>query len=187
MEGDVVTEPDQSLEDWQLQGLSKWVCKADGCETHTPVGDNGRKRYYCDEHQHLAAHAKKDRPPGSVKIQIGPEKATPGRKASELEQVQARAQQLAQMIALLVMSLGQAEDANDILKGSEAWAAAVKNLAQYEDWLRKLAAGGETAGRATAWITVLMATLAMLTPILLRHGAVPDGLRPIAEAMSGTS
>ena len=55
-------------------------------------------------------------------------------------------------------------------------AKAVRDLAEYEEWLRKLAAGGELTGRAMAWVNLALVLCAMLVPILLRHGALPENM-----------
>ena len=61
-------------------------------------------------------------------------------------------------------------------KGAPAVAKAVRDLAEYEEWLRKLAAGGELTGRAMAWVNLALVLCAMLVPILLRHGALPENM-----------
>jgi hypothetical protein len=160
-------------EDWEILGLSKWVCKTPGCENHTPIGDGGRKRYYCDEHQAKKTDAK----PTSIKVQIGSDKSA--KKTDELEMVRARAEQLAGLVSTLIMFVGSAEDSEVIAKNAAQWAVAVRNLAQYEKWLLNLAKGGETSGRTLAWIGVVMSTLTMLVPILMNHDALPDTLKPL--------
>ncbi len=129
---------------------------------------------------HLKTHSRppkptKDKAPPSVTINLGGDKKT---KDPELDAVQERARQLANLVAMLVLLTGQSEDANDIMQGSEPWAKAVRDLAVYEKWLRNLAAGGETSGRAIAWATFVAATIGMLMPILLRHEVLP---KKIAE------
>lgn len=135
--------------------------------------------------------APKDKAPPSVVLNLQPGKKE---KDPQLDAVQERARQLANLIAMLVLTAGQVEDANDIMQGSDAWAKAVRDLAVYEDWLRKLAAGGESSGRVLAWVTFVAATVGMLMPILLRHDVLPDKMAQgfktamsIQEAMSGTS
>ena len=133
--------------------------------------------------------APKDKAPASVTINLGGDKKT---KDPQLDAIQERARQLANLIAVLVLTAGQVDDANDIMQGSEAWAKAVRDLAVYEDWLRKLAAGGESSGRVLAWVTFVAATVGMLMPILLRHEVLPAKMAQgfqtamtIQEAMSG--
>jgi hypothetical protein len=133
----------------------------------------------------------KDKAPPSVTINLGGEKKG---KDPVLDTVEERARQLAGLCAMLVLTAGQAEDAGDIMKGSEAWAKAVRDLAVYEKWLRELASGGEATGRTIAWVTVIMATVGMVLPILLRHQVLPQRLASglqagmgIHEAMSGTA
>jgi hypothetical protein len=135
---------------------------------------------------HLANHAKthgphvprsrakaKDKAPASVTINLGKDKPT---KDPVLDAVEERARQLANLCGMLVLGAGQPDDAIDIINGSEAWAKAVRELAVYEAWLRKLAAGGEESGRAIAWFTFVVATIGMILPILLRHEVLPEKL-----------
>jgi hypothetical protein len=102
---------------------------------------------------------------------------------------------MAGLVAVLLTVAGQPEDAQDIEAAKDAWAKAVRELGDHEAWLRKLGEGGETSDRAVAWLKFLIATLAMLLPILLRHGAIPanvaqflslaDGMVPAEPASPG--
>lgn len=157
-------------------GLGSHVSKKHGLKL--PVTPRVRKRA-------------KDKAPPSVTINLGGEKKG---KDPVLDTVEERARQLAGLCAMLVLTAGQAEDAGDIMKGSEAWAKAVRDLAVYEKWLRELASGGEATGRTIAWVTFVMATVGMVLPILLRHQVLPQRLASglqtgmgIHEAMSGTA
>jgi hypothetical protein len=133
-------------------------------------------------HVPRASRAKKDKAPASVTINLGKDKPT---KDPVLDAVQERARQLANLCGMLVLGAGQADDAIDIINGAEAWSQAVRELAVYEAWLRKLAAGGEESGRALAWFTFVVATIGMVLPILLRHEVLPEKLaHSLKTAMS---
>ena len=126
---------------------------------------------------HLKSHGvktpKKDKAPPSVTINLGEKKPA---KDPVLDAVQERARQLANLCGMVVLGAGQPDDAIDIINGAEAWSQAVRELAVYEAWLRKLAAGGEESGRAIAWFTFIAATIGMILPILLRHEVLPERL-----------
>ncbi len=122
----------------------------------------------------------KDKAPPSVTVNIAGPKSTG--KDPALDAVEERARQLAQIIAGLVMMAGQPADALDIQKGSEPWSKAVRELAVYEPWLKRLAAGGEESGRVMAWVAVIASTLGMTMPILLRHNVLPEKLASSFEA-----
>jgi hypothetical protein len=110
---------------------------------------------------HLKSHGvktpKKDKAPPSVTINLGEKKPT---KDPVLDAVQERARQLANLCGMVVLTAGQPD----------------RELAVYEAWLRKLAAGGEESGRAIAWFTFIAATIGMILPILLRHEVLPERL-----------
>ena len=74
---------------------------------------------------------------------------------------------------------GQADDAGDIQRNRDQVALALKELARYEPWLKKLAAGGEMGDRAMAWIVAITAVVTMLVPICDRRGWIPEQLRPM--------
>lgn len=124
--------------------------------------------------RHYAGDRPKDRPPTSIKVTVG---GSSGSKSDPvLAQVEQRAKQLAQGVAVGLLLLGQADDARDVQAGSEQWARSVRELAVYESWLKNLAAGGEASARAIAWLQFAMATMALSLPILLRHGAIPESI-----------
>lgn len=123
---------------------------------------------------------KADQAPASVVLNLGGDSK---KKDPDLEAVEARAKQLVGLIAALVLLAGQADDAVDLQKGSEAWAKTVAELAEYEPWLKKLAAGGEMAGRTAAWISLVVATAALALPILVRHEALPAQIAAFAEML----
>jgi hypothetical protein len=114
-------------------------------------------------------------------------KARHGAKPEQLAAVEARALQIAQLSAavILMATAGphREADAADIAMGAPAWAAAVKELAVYEPWVRKLAAGGEMSERAMAWVAVVMATAGIASPILVRHEIVSGRVTQLAETL----
>jgi hypothetical protein len=119
------------------------------------------------------------RPQRATTVTVNMPKPATAKRDPVLEQVEQRAKFIANMTASLVLMIGQEADALDIAKGADPWAASVKNLAKYEDWLKALGQGGETPERVTAWVEFLMATGAMALPILLRHGAIPDAIAKV--------
>lgn len=154
---------------------------------------------YCDLHStpEAARRRKKaqrtgpngDRAPhsvGDIHLNLNtPGPAKGSKKDAEIARVRERAKQLAGIIAMLVDISGHEADAIDINNGADAWAGAVAQLAQYEDWLRRIAAGGEAGDRAMAWITLAMATIGMVLPILVRHEVLPAHLAAMAQTMTG--
>lgn len=168
-------------------------CAQNGCDrSFDATGAGGHFRKYCDDHQppKKAAKGKRkppaDKPPTSINVNLGNKAKS---KDKELDAVEDRARQLVQVLAALVLLAGQPEDAADIERGAPALSKSLRELAEYEDWLRKLAQGGDTTGRAMAWIQFAVALIGMLMPILLRHGALPAGIMGMAETafqMGGT-
>jgi hypothetical protein len=126
-----------------------------------------------------------DKAPTSVNVNLGSPRSSS--KDKELAAVEARAVQLMQTAAALLLLTGHADDAGDVAKGAEPWGKSVRELAVYEDWLRKLASGGEIAGRTMAWVNVALVTLAIIVPILSRHDVLPDNLAQMATGMFGVA
>lgn len=161
-------------------------CAEAGCvEVFDATGTAGHWRKYCDTHRPPAKPKKgktarpvRDKTAPTVNINMGPKSKS---KNTELDAVEDRARQLVQVAAALVLLAGQPEDAADIDKGAPALAKSLRELAEYEDWLRKLAQGGDTTGRAMAWVQFAVALIGMLMPILMRHGALPAGIMGMAE------
>lgn len=125
--------------------------------------------------------------PGSININLG---APAGRKSKadakkdrDAATVEAKAAQLAQMIVIVLTMVQQGEDATIVQNGAEQWAKAVGGLGPYEPWLVKLCEGGETAGRAMAWLTAILATLGIAVPVLIHHNLIPAG--PLQQAFAG--
>jgi hypothetical protein len=118
----------------------------------------------------------RDPRPASISVNL------PGGKSDKsdpvLQAVEDRARSLVEILAAVVLMAGAPEDAVDIQNGAPQIAKAVRDLAQYEEWLRKLAAGGETSGRVMAWIGLVTTLAAVALPIMARHGALPG---PIAQ------
>ena len=123
---------------------------------------------------------RRDRPPTTVKIQVGAERAGKSDAAAK-----ARVEQLINMIAGSLAMAGQLEDAADIMAAREQFCLCVIELSKYEPWLKRLLEGGQTSGRIMAWVAMALATLGMVLPIFNRHGWVPDELKPAAMALVG--
>ncbi len=161
------------------------ACDQEGCEqTFDTAQQLGYHRWRAHGIKKAAApkRTKRDRPPATVKIQVGPEKATTAKSDAATK---ARIEQLVSMICGGLAMAGQAQDAADIMRGREQLALAVVELAKYEPWLRRLLAGGEATGRVMAWVTLGLTVLMMAIPILDRHGALPQELRPMALSLVG--
>lgn len=164
------------------------ICDFPDCEQTFVLSPRGfgPKRKRCDEHLNKTppgSHRKKERAPTSINFNLP---KAPGKKDPALEAVERRAMWLAGMVSVAVLFLGQPEDAADIERGRELWAKSVGELAEYEPWLKKLAAGGEGSARVMAWVKVGTATGAMLLPIFLRHDALPAFLANLFRQMEQT-
>lgn len=145
-------------------------------------GNRGRPPTMCAEH----APVKRERvKPASVTVNIRPPASRVARAEKELAEVEARAHQLMQVAAALVLIIGHEGDAQDMANGAEQWAKAVRGLAEHEAWVRKLAAGGEASARTIAWIQFAVATGAILVPILIRHKALPKGVSQALGTVMG--
>lgn len=195
------TEPSVGDGPEMVDAVAARTCKEPGCPNPLPTSGQGwHFRQYCDEHFKGSNKKKKantrgrgggktgDRTPGTVKVQIGTARAPKGDPG--LDKVEANVRQLCQTITGLLVLIGQAEDANDIRQGTEQLAQALKNLAQYEPWLKKLLAGGGSSDRVMAWVTAVMALLAILYPILDRRQIIPPQLKEVlglAGAVSVTT
>jgi hypothetical protein len=130
-----------------------------------------------------AGGASGDRVPPSVTFNLGGPGG--GGKDATLDDVEKRARDLLTTISAFFLIAGLRDDAADLQKGSEPWAKAVRDLAEYEEWLRKMAAGGETSGRITAWINLLLVTVGLAAPVLVRHGMLPEGMAEKAREAFG--
>jgi len=106
-----------------------------------------------------------------VAVDVGVNKQQP--KDPALEAVRERAEQVASGVAVALYFLGAEADAADIERRKGTWALSVQALAVHEEWLRKLAQGGQGAERVQAWVGFVAATFMMAAPILGRHGALP--------------
>lgn len=164
-------------------------CQKPGCDQPLPIPHHVTRKY-CDEHQPNSSKktgkVKKDKSPPNVVIDMGVGKQT-SKGDKELAAVEAKAAQIASVLAALVLMAGQPEDAEDITKATPQWSKSVRELAEHEAWLRKIATGGETSARAMAWITFAVATVSMVLPILLRHKALPENISTMAATFLGVS
>lgn len=170
------------------------LCAFPDCDNtfvRSPIGF-GKKRKFCDEHLSKGSsrpgkRARDRKPAGlNVNVQVG---GTKKGKDAELDKVRANALMLANVIAgAMAMLAAENEtlkaDAADVHAGAEPWADSVRELARYEDWLRKLAQGGEATERAMAWVGFIFATVGMLVPILLRHKVLPAEVAQLIQAQT---
>ncbi len=184
--GEAPTGPQEPWEDEpgpDVPPASLRVCQYEGCGNALPLTAHGRQ-IYCEDH-------KGGRPaPGTprVNVQIGASRpSTRGStKDKQLAAVEARAEQLMTTMAAVVLLSGHQDDALSMQNGAKLWAQSVRGLAEYEEWLRKLAAGGDTSGRAMAWLQFLIATASIALPILINHGALPDNIASFAAQFIGS-
>lgn len=166
------------------------ICAYPGCEATFTVNSPSQKRYCCTDHKgwkrpRAGSAAQADRPPASVQINLpGPGK--PKAKDPALAAVEKRLASIAGIASVAVLLMGQPLDAADIERHRATWAAAGAELAAYEPWLRKLAAGGETSERFMAWLKFLAATGAMALPIILRHDVLPAPIANLLHTMEST-
>lgn len=185
-------------------------CQLPECPNLLPVTAHPR-RIYCDAHdgrsperrrvrrEWMRDHKPKgDRPPPNLTLNVGGGKGGKdkdtrgGAQPGELDAVQRRALQIAQLTAafILVGTKGPNREADslDIANGAEGWAGTVRELAVHEEWLRKLlATGGETSERAAAWGAFLLATAAIASPILVRHEVIKGGMADLASTILGNA
>lgn len=183
-------------------------CQLPQCPNFLPVTAHAR-RVYCDAHdgrtperrrirrEWIREHKPKGDAPPSLTLNLGGKEGKGkkdtrgGAQPGELDAVQQRALQIAQLTAAFVLigtkGAHREADANDIAAGAEHWAGAVRELAVHEEWLRKLAAGGEVSERATAWGAFLLATAAIASPVLIRHEVIKGGMADLASTILGNA
>ena len=170
------------------------LCAMPGCQETFTIKYPSENRRNCDTHKGQrvdgrpsGAHGRGggDRPPSSVRVDLNLGKPAKT-KDPALEAVEKRLSSIAGMMAVVVLLVGQPEDAADIERARAQWAAAGAELAAYEPWLKKLAAGGEASERVLAWVKFATATGAMLVPILLRHDVLPAPLANLLGAMASS-
>lgn len=178
-------------------------CPEEGCEWVPPPGDKRPLNLALGRHRLLEhgirgvgpagsrkvnearapkakqAKAPRESSPRSIKVDLGQRRA--GKDDPVLAAVEARAKQAAGVVAAILLVAGQPDDARDIEAGREQWAATVRELAAYEPWLRKLGEGTEASGRMIAWTQFSLATAALLLPITIRHGVIPDSIARFLE------
>lgn len=186
-------------------------CQLPECPNFLPLTAHPR-RIYCDAHDgrsperrrirrqwmqdHKPAKASDKAPP--IALHLGgagkgkdKKDVRGGAQPGELDAVRQRALQIAQVTAALVLvgtkGPHREADAADIAANSGQWANSVRELAVHEEWLRKLGAGGEVSERAAAWGAFLLATVAMASPILVRHEVIKGGMADLASTILGNA
>jgi hypothetical protein len=162
------------------------ICLFDGCTTSLE-GTHGAVKY-CPAHKprpHGPSRKKrKDSAPRSVtnNINLGTPKSRSAKADKEMEAVRTRAKSAATAVCILLSMVGKDSDALHIMRGSDAWAQSVSQLSEHEEWIRKLAQGGESSERALAWLQFVLATGAIALPILIDHKVITGKL---AELLAG--
>ena len=161
------------------------TCQYPGCDTPLPQPHHPMRKY-CDSHQPIASKRRRKGGGGGgaprITVNVGGARRS-AKVEDDLARVEVQAAQLARLVAVVIHAVGQTDDAADIVRGADPWAASVRGLAEHEAWIRKLAAGGENSARAMAWLQFAIATGALVLPILVRHGAVPDHIAGLMGAM----
>lgn len=105
-------------------------------------------------------------------------------KAEQLEKVEQNTKALFEHFVAPMLNMAAqannnpllAADAIDVHTGAPAIAKATRNLAEHEDWLRKMLAGGEASARAMAWVGFAFTVGPIVVPILVRHKVIPEQL-----------
>jgi len=135
---------------------------------------------HAGSHKTRGRKVPRDTAPGSVRVELKSPAARAKKTDPALDRVEERARHIAEGIAVVLLLSQQHEDAADIERHKVPWSKSVRNLAEYEDWLKNLlSAGGESSDRVMAWLGFLIATGAMLTPILVRHDLVPPQVQQL--------
>lgn len=168
------------MTDTEVDMTPERACKECGSD----ISDQHHFARYCPEHQppKVARRGKTKRresAPRSINVNLNTGKSNFHK--SQLDKVEAQAQQFAQIVAVALTVVGQSEDAGLLLTGGPAWAASVRGLAEYEEFVRKMFSGSDTSQRVIAWVGFAGATAAMLVPIASRHGWLPDNLASLAS------
>jgi hypothetical protein len=165
------------------------LCQAPGCETPLPTSGPGwHWRRFCDTHKPADTKKKKaparrpDRPPKALAPPAPPKART---RKEELDQVEKNAKFILDMVCqfglIYAGSAGQpalAADLGDVQNGVPGIAKSLRNVAEYEEWLRRALSGGRGSDRAQAWLGLVMVCGAVTMPILVRHGklSLPPGM-----------
>jgi hypothetical protein len=166
----------------ETEPVAGLACDQPGCdfvgETAQRVGYHKWRAHGIKKPPRPKRKPARDKAPRSVTVNLGAPKTT--RKGDqELAAVEARVRQLLNLVSGALVMAGQLEDAGDVQRNRDSVAAALKELARYEPWLKKLAQGGEMGDRAMAWVAAIMAIAAMLIPICDRRGWIPEQVRPM--------
>jgi hypothetical protein len=172
------------------------VCAVADCGNLLPEGSR-RNRKWCDYHQPRdRRRPPSGKPMGRPRKEVRPPTlgAAPKRdsRADSLATVERNAKFIAEAAAGVMAMVAASrenrllyEDAGDIQQGSGAWAKSVRDLAEHEDWLRRLLSGGKGSDRALAWTMFAIATGTMVLPILVRHKILPADVAGLVQAVPG--
>jgi hypothetical protein len=91
--------------------------------------------------------------------------------------VTAGATGMMQTIGMLMAMAGDAQCSEAVMAGAANWGKAMGELSRYQPGLVKVfAPTGEATGQAFAWVGVFAATVGVMTPVLVHHGAIKPEL-----------
>lgn len=170
------------------------LCKRCGEPIPAEMGRKGRPLVYHPECRPGAAHNGMTGNGSGPTINVGQVEKPTSRKAKEkaeqLEAVEQNTKALFEhFVAPMLMMAAQSrqsqelmEDAADLNRGAGDIAKATRNLAEHEEWLRKMLAGGQASARAMAWVGFLFTVGPVMVPILVRHKVLPSELAGVAGA-----
>lgn len=160
------------------------------CIDHKGNSPERRRERRAWEKEH-GKETKGDEPP-RVAFEVGAAGGRGGSRgeatAQQLAAVEQRAKQITQGLAVLLL-VGHKDDerrkldAADVIAGAPALAAATKELAVYEPFVRKLGMGGEVSERGMAWAGFAMAAAAIAMPILVRHEVIKGAMAEVAGSI----
>ena len=165
------------------------------CDLPLPEGAPASQRY-CDEHRPGATHSGMtgpNEPVNQTTINVGSTRASSkttkaAQKAEQLDAVERNTRALFEHFVAPMLNMAAdarqnpllKDDAADFHNGAPAIAKATRNLAEHEDWLRKMLAGGEASARAVAWMGFLFTVGPVVVPVLVRHKVLPAELTAAA-------
>ncbi len=158
--------------------LGRRICNEDECENFLPL-DAHRFQRYCEVHARPArpkpgankrTRTRRDAPP-KVVIDLGQR----GAKASspQTKKVENGAKAALGLIGVGVTMMGDQVCGSAIAAGAADFGKALGELSKYQPIIAKIFAPASASDQAAAWLTVGMATLPILIPVLAHHKLLP--------------
>lgn len=155
-------------------------CQSPGCESSIPEGSHPARKY-CDEH-FVGKHGKRksEAAPGTVLNLNLPKPAAANAKDKRAKDTAAGATAFMNLAAAgaAMLAGGQADspwmkDAGVVKAGAQGWGDAVGELSKYQPWISSIFAPVGGDNQAKAIFMVVVATAAIVVPVLGNHGALP--------------